>query len=1161
MRFLLYILWSAVSLLVIVLVTVTTLLTIFHEEVENRLVHSIEQFTGRDIEVEGDFGFRFNPRPTIVANDIKMANADWASQPWMLEIDTLQASLSLTGLLKGKVNLYSVEGFSPRVLVEQNPVSGKINWQFGFKREPRPLIWLAEHLNIQTAQISDAQVKIQVGPIDHSLELGLVYGKTDFFSRLIDIQALGNLDGRPLRLSLELDNLRNMFLRKPTLIGFDGLHGATKITGRGEIADLLRWRGHNITLGLSVPSLEEVQGWVTTRLIETPQLDATAIFIQPEKWDSARFDDIQINSEAIGGQTRISGKVKQLRGLNGIDLKGQLNYPLASIMHWKGLESSTDTMLEAKLTLSGNKSEMLAFKVISASLLGEGIEIRGQGEVEHLLKPNTGGILFKGTATSLSKIGLINAKQWFVSEPLTGEFQLRKKAGRLALDNIIIRTFEGRAILEGELDDITRAQEGLFDFAAHLTNEDITRFNQLNESHIPVFKQTEIMALVDMQRSNFAARDITLNLRSDGLLMTGKGDMLDIKTLQVKDAKVTLEVDSIKNINTQFSSSFPELGQLQASGEAYGDINNTYNINLLKLILNNKHQIFSASGKLRRLGPEMTAKLDIVADIQSVTNIPPLLESSAKVPGQLQGKGTATLIAERADDWSFSDIKINFEGENQGLISGSVKHFPGAPDFAIIADFRRISPLDLPPFDLIHILQPENIRAYVQITKKAGQDYFALNNIDSHFSLASGTGSVNIAGNISDINHFEGLELLIGLSASNINSVPYLSALPFKEGLSGTATIKLSGKPTDLGITLSSVNIADTDLRGELKLQNPQGGKPKLEGQLHSRNLDLLKLLKQEKRKQLFSDEPLEFDWLNELDANLVVKADHFNGAISKLEGVVLKISIQNGVLNMPDMNGTVGNGKLAAWLIIAAQNKPYNIVTSLKAENVKPEHINLFGDSGFIRGGNINIDIGLGGSGVSIADYMGNSYGKIQLQLTNSSLKHRNLKLFGADLISGVLEIIDTLSRKSIYLPIECGVIHFPVVKGKALASQGIAIKTDKITVLGGGIIDLETEGLEIIIRPKARQGLGISVGTVANVVKISGSINQPKIAIDTSALVESSATIGAAIVSGGWSLLAQGLLARNKANSDVCHQTLTEPNNVFFKQAEDTFEEIHKR
>jgi hypothetical protein len=49
MRFLLYILWSAVSLLVIVLVAVTALLTIFHEEVEDRLVHSIEQFTGRDI--------------------------------------------------------------------------------------------------------------------------------------------------------------------------------------------------------------------------------------------------------------------------------------------------------------------------------------------------------------------------------------------------------------------------------------------------------------------------------------------------------------------------------------------------------------------------------------------------------------------------------------------------------------------------------------------------------------------------------------------------------------------------------------------------------------------------------------------------------------------------------------------------------------------------------------------------------------------------------------------------------------------------------------------------------------------------------------------------------------------------------------------------------
>jgi len=107
-----------------------------------------------------------------------------------------------------------------------------------------------------------------------------------------------------------------------------------------------------------------------------------------------------------------------------------------------------------------------------------------------------------------------------------------------------------------------------------------------------------------------------------------------------------------------------------------------------------------------------------------------------------------------------------------------------------------------------------------------------------------------------------------------------------------------------------------------------------------------------------------------------------------------------------------------------------------------------------------------------------------------------------------------------------------------------------------------LASEELEIIIRPKARKGLGISAGTVANIVKVSGSIDQPKIAVDPSSLIKSSATIGAAIASGGWTLLAQGLLDRNKANSDVCQQTLEEPNATYFRQTEEVFEDInHER
>jgi uncharacterized protein involved in outer membrane biogenesis len=383
--------------------------------------------------------------------------------------------------------------------------------------------------------------------------------------------------------------------------------------------------------------------------------------------------------------------------------------------------------------------------------------------------------------------------------------------------------------------------------------------------------------------------------------------------------------------------------------------------------------------------------------------------------------------------------------------------------------------------------------------------------------------------------------------------VPYLSHIPLKPGISGVASVKVTGNPDDLDIHISSMNAGETDIKGTFNVRSEQGSLPRIKGELVSDNLDILALIKQEKRKRMFSKEPLSMDWLNDFNAELTLRAGRFNGIIAKLNNATVNIQLEDGVLNMPNTNGKVGDGNMQMWLTLVAQREPYNIIGSIKGENIKPEFINLFGESEFIRGGTVDIDIGLGGVGTSIANFMDNAYGKIQLQLHNSSVKNKNLELFGKDLVTGVLDIINPFSRQAAYLPIECGVIHFPVVKGDAIAAQGIAIKTDKVTVLGGGAIDLGTEEMEILIKPKARKGLGLSAGLVTNIAKISGDFARPKVSIDSSSLLQTTASIGAAIFSGGWTLLAQGLLDRNKANSDVCGQTLRAPNKTFLEQAKD--------
>lgn len=1158
MRFLLYLLWSLISVLVIMLVSVTLLLTVYKDEVEHKLVSGIENFTKRDLSIEGGLGFYFNPWPTFVAKDIKMSNADWSQQPWMLEVKSLSVSLSVIDLLHGEINLRRVHADSPVIRVEGNAALNDINWLFKSNREPRPIKFMADHFRIKEALIENAIVIIRVGRVPHDLILNTISGEADYFNQGATIKAIGSLDAQPLELDINLDTLRSMFLREPTYIRFHGHQGVTQIQGDGKIQDLLRWQGHEIKLDIQVPSLKDVQSWVETRLIDTPPLLASANFNQPGRWESARFDEIEVASNALDGHTLIQGQITKLRHLDGIDLSGEMAYPLASIMRWKGRQSVTDAQLNASLRLYGDKQEALKFEIVSAQLKGQGIDINSAGKIEDLLQPDTEGIPVSGSVDSVALIGAFTDQQWFKTGPLQGQFDIRKKDAKLALENVDILAFDKRGRLQGSLDDITAAQTGQYQFSANLKPDDVKQLNELNSLNLSVFADTGIKATINMQQTAFSAPEFAMDLRSPGLKLAVKGKVSDLKNLQTRNAHLLLEAGTVEAINRQFSFELPELGKVNASGQFSGNISR-YDIDNIQGTLLNQHQSYSMLGAIEDLGAEMKSEFAVTSEIKSVDNILILLESDISIPGEIHATARGKLVSSNATDWSFKNLLVRLDGAHQGTIKGSVVHFPEKAKYDLVADLRRIEVEDIIDLDAARTLRPEHASIYMEINKAANEDNFSLNNIDGQFSMAEGEASLNFAGNVVDIIELQGISLDLGLSAPELRSVPYLSSIGFRAGIGGVASVKMTGNTDSLDFDISSLRMAETDIRGLLTLKLPaQQERPYLSGHLNSTNLDTLALLEEDERVRLFSDSHMDLDWIKSINADIDLQGQKVNAVISQFSDASLKVSIKDGVLSAPNFNGALGVGHMTVWLTIDVNSDPYDMVVAILGENIAPEHLNLFGDSEIFRGGEIDVDIGLAGSGHSIAEFMGSAYGKILLELSDSSIKNQNLELFGADLLISVLSVIDPKARLGEeYLPIECGVIHFPVTNGNAVASQGIAIKTDTVTVLGGGVVDFDNEMLELIIKPKARKGLGFSAGTVANIAKISGPFEDSKVVLDKSALAQSTAAIGIAIVSGGWSLLVQGLLDRNIANSDVCTQTLVEPNISYFSKVKDSFQE----
>ena len=118
----------------------------------------------------------------------------------------------------------------------------------------------------------------------------------------------------------------------------------------------------------------------------------------------------------------------------------------------------------------------------------------------------------------------------------------------------------------------------------------------------------------------------------------------------------------------------------------------------------------------------------------------------------------------------------------------------------------------------------------------------------------------------------------------------------------------------------------------------------------------------------------------------------------------------------------------------------------------------------------------------------------------------------------------------------LECAVVNFDIKEGIATADKGIAIFTNQMNVIGSGSVNLKTETLDIGITPKAREGVGINVSQLAELVRLGGTLANPTPKTDTKAALKAGLSVGAAVATGGLSLLAQGLLDKSDADENPC-------------------------
>ncbi len=144
--------------------------------------------------------------------------------------------------------------------------------------------------------------------------------------------------------------------------------------------------------------------------------------------------------------------------------------------------------------------------------------------------------------------------------------------------------------------------------------------------------------------------------------------------------------------------------------------------------------------------------------------------------------------------------------------------------------------------------------------------------------------------------------------------------------------------------------------------------------------------------------------------------------------------------------------------------------------------------------------------------------------------------RLYG-DLLQEMIGTINPFRTTDPYIDFECIVIPMKFDDGLLTSVPSFFISNAKIRIAVNPSINLETEDLRIGARTTPRRALSISAGELLNpYVQVIGTLAAPRLAVDEKGVLISG---GAAIATGGLTLLARGIWDRLSRSGDPCGQS----------------------
>jgi hypothetical protein len=196
------------------------------------------------------------------------------------------------------------------------------------------------------------------------------------------------------------------------------------------------------------------------------------------------------------------------------------------------------------------------------------------------------------------------------------------------------------------------------------------------------------------------------------------------------------------------------------------------------------------------------------------------------------------------------------------------------------------------------------------------------------------------------------------------------------------------------------------------------------------------------------------------------------------------------------------------------------------------------FGHPGLVTGGRAELMLQVRGRGKTLHALLGSLDGEARVQVGPLHLKNSAANL-DRGIVLRTLGLANPFKETDPDTDIKCIAARVPIKNGILTSNQGIAAETAKYNVVLSGSLNLRTEAIDVAVTPVVTSGLGVGSASIAQIVRVGGTLGAPALGVDMVGVAKSAVNAGVAVMAAPW-WLADAVLKKARSDPNPCATAL---------------------